>query len=294
MQIISKHIKAKLSTIYPPEEVRQLALMILCHACKLEPYQILAYKDRAVSKEALDEVEDIIAQICLHRPIQYILGTCEFFGLSFFVSEDVLIPRPETESLVELILKSLAKAEASKAADKKIRILDIGTGSGCIAIALAKNMPQAQVYALDISAKALEIAKKNARQNDVLIHCLCCDILKSQSQDISGEKFDIIVSNPPYVTEKEKSNMSLHVLNSEPHLALFVPDEDPLLFYNKIASLGLELLNDGGWLYFEISSIYGKESCELLLHKGYTEVQLLQDLSKKDRTLRAKKPRLQI
>lgn len=199
-----------------------------------------------------------------------------FYGLSFEVDENVLIPRPETEELVEWILKDNKEGG--------LRVLDIGTGSGCIPITLAKFLLHADIASWDISDGALEVARRNCRRNDVKVRLERKDVLQTSS---SEEQFDIIVSNPPYITEKEKAAMEANVLEWEPSVALFVPDEQPLLFYTKIAELGLEMLVSGGRLYFEINRDYGAATVGMLERLGYHHVELRKDLSGNDRMVKA-------
>ena len=222
------------------------------------------------------KVESIIERLKRHEPIQYILGETEFFGLTFHVNENVLIPRPETEELVELILKENNKIG--------LCVLDIGTGSGAIAIALAKHMKNADVSAWDISSKALDVAALNSKSNSATVSFKQIDALSDYPLD---KKFDIIVSNPPYVLENEKELMEQNVLDYEPHQALFVPDNNPLLFYKRIADIASNLLNHKGKLYFEINQAKGKGMLGMLEEKGFTNVTLFQDLSNKDRMVRA-------
>lgn len=204
-------------------------------------------------------------------PIQYIIGKAHFFGMVFQVNPNVLIPRPETEELVDWILSENLKAPKPES----LKILDIGTGSGCIAISLAKNLPHAQVSAIDVSPEALAIANQNAENNAVNLRLIHKDILAT---DDLGETFDIIVSNPPYVRHLEKSTIKKNVLDHEPHLALFVDDHDALLFYRKIADLAMKNLSENGRLYFEINQYLGKETMDLLEQKGFRQMELRQDL----------------
>ncbi|WP_295336605.1 peptide chain release factor N(5)-glutamine methyltransferase [Flavobacterium sp.] len=226
--------------------------------------------------------ESALAELKKHKPIQYILGETEFYGLPFLVNESVLIPRPETEELVSLILKS-TKYEVRST---KLSILDIGTGSGCIPIALKQNLPEAEVYAIDVSEKALAMAKKNAELNQVVVHFRLQDILVMEDL---GQSFDIIVSNPPYVRHLEKAEIQPNVLEYEPHLALFVEDNDALLFYRKIAALAQKHLTANGKLYFEINQYLGKEMVALVESFGFTKVQLHQDIYGNDRMVSAVK-----
>lgn len=212
------------------------------------------------------------------EPIQYIFGKGPFYGREFFVSPATLIPRNETEELVHLIIKENRQAD--------LKILDIGTGTGCIPISLALEMNKPEIYGLDISEEALAVAEKNAAALDAKVTFLICDIL-TQTPDVP--KLDILVSNPPYVLLSEKSQMHQNVLDFEPALALFVSNEDPLLFYRAIAKIGLDLLKTKGKLYFEINQKYGQEVAELMKDLGYSEVRVLKDLNEKERMVFARK-----
>jgi len=250
--------------------------------------------------------ESILSDLKKQKPIQYILGETEFYGLPFLVNENTLIPRPETEELVELIIKQNSKSEIppepkvnGAKLNSKLKILDIGTGSGCIAISLVKNISNVEVYAIDISEEALETAKKNAQINQVEIHFIQADILKINNLEqlpTSNPKlethnpkletqFDIIVSNPPYVRNLEKQEINPNVLEYEPHLALFVEDDDALLFYRKIAQLALKSLSPNGRLYFEINQYLGKETVELIESFGFKNVVLHKDIYGNDRMI---------
>ena len=225
--------------------------------------------NKELSRVELSALEKGLKRLQKHEPIQYILGEIEFFGLPFKVNKNVLIPRPETEELVEWILQDLQEIGKDEP-----RILDIGTGSGCIAVSLAKNLPKALVSAIDISEAALETAKMNAALNGVEVGFLQKDIL---SMGELTEKYDLIVSNPPYVRELEKHEMKPNVLNNEPETALFVKDENPLLFYDKIAKLAQVGLKKNGGLYFEINQYLGKETEQLIREAGM-ETELRKDV----------------
>jgi release factor glutamine methyltransferase len=234
--------------------------------------------------------ESVLSELKKEKPIQYILGETEFYGLPFLVNENTLIPRPETEELVEWIIKS-TKYEIQST---KLRILDIGTGSGCIAISLAKNFPNAEVSAIDVSEKALATAKKNAEINKVEVDFINVDILKINdlvelptSNFQLPTQFDIIVSNPPYVRNLEKAEIKSNVLEYEPHLALFVEDTDALLFYRKIAQLAQQNLSENGKLFFEINQYLGKETVELLEDLGFKNIELKKDIYGNDRMIRS-------
>ncbi|MFK7048675.1 Release factor glutamine methyltransferase [Flavobacterium columnare] len=226
--------------------------------------------------------ETVLGQLKQEKPIQYILGETDFFGMSFYVNEHTLIPRPETEELVNWIIQKVSIVKK----DAKIRILDIGTGTGCIAISLAKNIPMAEVYAMDVSLKVLEVARRNARRNNVAIEFIHQDVLTLEKLDFT---FDIIVSNPPYVRNSEKVEIKKNVLNYEPHLALFVKDEDALIFYRKIAQLALISLNEEGCLFFEINQYLGKDMMVLMEELQFENINLRKDLYGNDRMLLGQK-----
>jgi release factor glutamine methyltransferase len=233
----------------------------------------------------LDEVQLARWNFLLHElsaqvPIQYLLGKTEFYGLTFCVSPDVLIPRPETEELVQWILSEAEHFE-------NLTILDIGTGSGCIPVTLAKHLPQAQISAIDVSEAALQMAQKNAQMNQVSVALIQQDILQTEKLN---DTYNIIVSNPPYVRELEKAEIRPNVLEHEPHLALFVPDDDALKFYRKIAELAMVHLSPNGLLFFEINQYLGTQTVELLHEIGFESVELRKDLYGNDRMIRAIKP----
>lgn len=237
----------------------------------LDEYQLTSEQDA--------KIKQIVERLLKQEPIQHILGVTEFYDLQIQVSKNVLIPRPETEELVEWII--------SNNKGKELNILDIGTGSGAIAIALKKHLSQAKVEAWDISDKALDIAKLNAKNNNVEVVFKQVDVLSEISLE---EKYDIIVSNPPYVLESEKSQMEKNVLTYEPHLALFVPNDKPLLFYDRIAFIGQKLLNPEGQLYFEINRAFGEQTKTMLEEKyKYNSVELKKDISSNDRMILAYK-----
>lgn len=222
----------------------------------------------------------LVEDLKLEIPVQYLLGTTSFYGLDFNVNSSVLIPRPETEELVEWILES----QKTIAETQKLRILDIGTGSGCIAISLAKNLPNASVQAIDVSEKALATAKKNSERNKVDVIFIKQNIL--QTEDL-GQQFDVIVSNPPYVRNLEKQEIKKNVLDNEPHLALFVEDNDALIFYRKIAELAQKNLVPNGQLFFEINQYLGKETVTLLAEMGFKNIELRKDIYGNDRMIKA-------
>lgn len=280
MQKTIEHIKQALATYYPESEVSGFVRYILEHITKRSYHQLLL-SDIHFSEGQTKVVQQYIERLQQYEPIQYIIGETEFFGLPFYVNKHTLIPRPETEELVELVLKENTQYQPS--------ILDVGTGSGCIAIALAKHIPNAKVTAWDFSKGAIEMANKNANLNKVQVKFDQVDVLGEYPTD---QKYDIIVSNPPYILDSEQADMEKNVLDYEPHSALFVPNNKALLFYERITDIGLELLTENGKLYFEINRAKGQETVEMLASKGYYDIELLKDLSKNDRMVSAKRPTL--
>lgn len=269
-----------LQNIYDVMEAESFFYLILEENHQMKRIDLALNADFAFSEKEIQEWNLILEQLKKEIPIQYILGTTEFFGLKFNVNENVLIPRPETEELVEWIIDDQLKFEEAR----KLKILDIGTGSGCIAISLAKNIPKAKVFAIDVSEKALETAKKNAEMIEVSVTFLEKNIL--ETEDLL-EQFDVIVSNPPYVRNLEKKEIKKNVLDNEPHLALFVEDNDALIFYRKITDLAVKNLKKGGKLYFEINQYLGAEMVDLLQNKGFQDVELRKDIYGNDRMTRA-------
>ena len=270
----------QLQSIYDVMEAESFFYLILEDKHQMKRIDLALEPNYEFSEEAIKVWEELVVQLKKEIPIQYLLGNTEFFGLPFIVNENVLIPRPETEELVDWIISEDKKAERQKS----IKILDIGTGSGCIAISLAKNILNATVFAIDVSSKALEVAKLNAKQNDVSVTFLEKNILET---DDLLEQFDIIVSNPPYVRNLEKQEIKKNVLDNEPHLALFVDDFDALIFYRKIAVLATKNLNPNGKLFFEINQYLGQEMTDLLNQSGFTELELRKDIYGNDRMTKA-------
>jgi release factor glutamine methyltransferase len=258
----------ELQTIQEDSEIESFFFILTEFLHNLKRIDVSLHPDFEISETDLGKWKTIISELKTEKPIQYITGEVWFYGLRFEVNENTLIPRPETEELVEWIVDGL------KVKGKVQRILDIGTGSGCIPIALKKEIPNAQVSAIDISEKALEMARKNAFDNQVEVNFIHQDILETESLD---EKYDVIVSNPPYVRNLEKQEIKRNVLDYEPHLALFVDDFDALLFYRKIAQLALKSLEPNGILFFEINQYLGKETVELLEKLGFKNIELRKD-----------------
>lgn len=263
-----------LTPIYDCDEAASLFYIVLEHLHGMRRVDLALQPDFELSDSELRRWNEILCDLKEEQPIQYLLGQADFYGLKLKVTPDVLIPRQETEELVDWIIKDFqAKSGCS--------VLDIGTGSGCIPISLAKNLKNAKVSAIDVSEKALVVARENASTCDVQVQFILMDIL---SADALSEKYDIIVSNPPYVRMLEKHEIRKNVLDHEPHLALFVEDDDPLLFYRKIAALAKKSLNPGGRLYFEINQYLGNETVEML--RGFfDEVILRKDINGNDRMI---------
>ncbi len=270
--IIPYFIK-QLSGIANEREIISWAYISIEYCLGYNRSDCIIHSDKDITREISDKIKQIISELKTIKPLQYILGETEFYGLKFKVNEHTLIPRPETEELVDWVLK-----------DEFSSALDIGTGSGCIPIVLAKHT-KAIVSAIDVSEGALIVAKENAKINGVEINFLQQDILTTTAL----QKADIIVSNPPYVLDKEKELMLDNVLDNEPHLALFVPNDNPLLFYKKIAELAFVSLPENGLLFFEINERFGKETIEMLTKIGFVDIELKKDINDKDRMLKATK-----
>ncbi|MEG2101894.1 MAG: peptide chain release factor N(5)-glutamine methyltransferase [Flavobacterium sp.] len=269
----------ELSPFYDAYEAESFFYLILEDKHKLRQIDLALNHDLTFSEADFIVWNSILEELKKEVPIQYLLGKTHFYGLEFEVNENVLIPRPETEELVEWVINE------NKAIDKKkkIKILDIGTGSGCIAISLAKNLPNAEVYAIDVSKKALETAKRNAISNKVEIIFMLKNVLELE---ILKSNYDIIVSNPPYVRNLEKEEIKKNVLDYEPHLALFVEDNDALIFYRKIADLAKKNLLENGQLYFEINQYLGKEMADLLEEMNFKSIELRKDIYDNDRMIK--------
>lgn len=280
-----------LKTIYDMDELTSVKYLVLSEITSLSKAQLRAFADRALSVDQLQKLGEIIVELQTGKPVQYVLGHTEFYGLPFNVNPSALIPRPETEELVEWILESqesrVKNQEPRVKNQDDLRILDIGTGSGCIPIALKKHLPGARVSALDISAEALKTARQNAELNNVEIEFIEDDILNLSNPSPLTAHYSLIVSNPPYVTEQEKGEMHGNVLDHEPHTALFVPDNDPLIFYNAIADFALAHLKKDGLLFFEINENFGKQTVELLVNKSFKNIELRKDMRGKNRIIKA-------
>jgi release factor glutamine methyltransferase len=264
---------------YPKEEINAFFYRICEQHLNYKRIDVSLKSETLITPETFEYFESLISRLLTYEPIQYILGTTSFFGLEFKVDTNVLIPRPETEELVAWILK---EADSSQ----PLKILDIGTGSGCIAVSLAKHFPNADVYALDVSPAALEMAQYNGQQNGVQLNGIQANVLEWENTEL---QFDIIVSNPPYVRESEKERMAPNVLEHEPHLALFVENNNPLVFYQAIVALSKQALKKQGLLYFEINEYLGQETKALFSSDDFENVQLKTDIFGKNRMMRASK-----
>jgi len=266
---------------YAKEEVESMFYLMIEHFLGLERFILAIDPGIVITKDEEQYMFEGLSKLKNEQSIQYVLGETTFMDLKIMVNESVLIPRPETEELVNWVLEDIENL------DDNLKIIDIGTGSGCIAISLSKLKPNLKVTAMDISNSAIEVAEKNALKNNVDIEFIQADILKIPSLK---ENYDIIVSNPPYVREMEKDQMHNNVLKNEPYLALFVPDEDPLLFYRPLAKLAKNCLTPKGVLYMEINQYLGKEVKEVLEESGFAEIELRKDIFGNDRMIKARQP----
>ena len=271
----------ELAALYDVREAESLGILTLADVTGLSSAKLKAFPDGELTKEQSNSIDNILTELKTGRPIQYILGQAEFYGLPFKVNPSVLIPRPETEELVYWVISSVGSSKLVAG-----NILDIGTGSGCIAISLKKNLPEFNLSAIDISINALLIAKENANLNQVDINFINQDIL-APCPAPTAARYNIIVSNPPYVTIQDKTQMHRNVTDFEPHTALFVPENDPLIFYKAIADFATENLESGGLLFFEINESYGEEIVELLKIKSFNNIELRKDMSGRDRMVKA-------
>lgn len=270
----------QLQGVYDREEIHSFFYILCDFFLQYSRFEVSMALDTVVSAKNITAFEMALLRLKKQQPIQYIVGHTEFYGLTFKVNKHTLIPRPETEQLVDWIISN------HKHQGSGLEILDIGTGSGCIAVALAKNFSKASISGLDISEKALEVAQENAIKNQVLVSFCQKDILETTALE---KKYDVVVSNPPYVRQLEKKAMSANVLDNEPGGALFVPNEDPLLFYRKIAQLALVSLQEKGWLYFEINEYLSKEMDALLNEIGFVNIEIKKDFRAVPRMIKCQK-----
>lgn len=279
---VLQYMQSEIGNLYPEKEFRSIRRIVFEKTTNIQPIDFHIKPNLEVADETFAKIKEIIAELKIYRPVQYVLGSTEFLGLKLKVTPSVLIPRPETEELAEWVIRS------HKFNDNKI--LDIGTGTGCLAIALDRLMIHSQTDGIDVSAEALEVAEENSYMNESIVNFFNYDILLGHNgphSDQFKEHYDIIVSNPPYVTESEKASMLKNVLDYEPPLALFVSDKDPLVFYKAIADFARIKLEWGGMLYFEINPRFSNEIQEMLMMKGFRNVQVKPDLNGKLRMIRA-------
>lgn len=281
-----------ISELYPSEEVQSFFNLLSEKHLGMSRIEMALQPNKAISEENILKFKNAIQRLKNFEPIQYILGETEFFGMPFKVDKNVLIPRPETEELVAWVLECVSNAtdieRSRNGTTGMFEILDIGTGSGCIPIALASKLPEAKITAVDISKGALEVAKQNALFNKVVINFLEVDILNNMAWNLEFKnlEFDYIISNPPYIRELEKEQLEPNVLNHEPATALFVKDEDPLLFYRKIAKFSQQYLKENGTLFFEINEYLSKDVCKMLTIEEFKKIEVKKDIFGKDRMVK--------
>lgn len=291
MQKTISLLKQSLTSLYDSRETDAIVSLLLEEVCGITRVDMIMNPDRKIDDIKAQLLAQYAQRLSQGQPVQYVLGYEYFMGEKFQVNPDVLIPRPETSELVDWIVENYVEKSKGTVEKPVYNILDIGTGSGCIAISLARLINNSTVLAFDISTGALKTAKANAEAQNIKNIQFCqVDILNTENSAYPQpdvDKFDVIVSNPPYVMNNEKKGMDKNVLEHEPHLALFVPDDDPLLFYRAIAKYGKTHLREGGKLYFEINQALGKETCQLLEDSGYSNVELRQDMFGKDRMVSA-------
>lgn len=280
LRTIRSFYQNQLEPIYGKAEAAQLILVLIRHFFEFDRTQLALRTDIRLSESEMLKLHFAVKDLLQHKPVQYITGETEFFGHSFLVKPGVLIPRPETEQLVDMIIKRFDQSNS-------LSIWDLGTGSGCIAISLALALPQAKVTAFDLSEDAIDLTKVNAQRLHATISLQQTDVLEMSPTE--KRKVNVIVSNPPYVRHSERLKMKKNVLNFEPEMALFVPDEDPLLFYRAIAKLAHQSLDEHGELWFEINEAFGKETAEVCENGGLGEVQIYQDIHGRDRFVSALK-----
>lgn len=274
---VLKEIRNELKHIYPPGEIQGISELIFENLLNYSKTDILLNSNTKISKLIYNQIIEIINQLLKNKPIQYILGEAWFYDIKLEVSPDVLIPRQETEELVKWVIEECGS--------RYLELIDLGTGSGCIAVALALNLPNAKVHAMDISARAVKLAEKNALVNNADVKFFVDNIFNPLF--VKSKKFDIIVSNPPYVTESEKPRIDKNVLHYEPLTALFVPDLNSLMYYKAIAALAREALTPGGRLYLEINESKSEEIEELLIRSNFSQIEIRKDINGKFRMVRA-------
>ena len=275
----------KLAQVYDEGEAKAIARLAYEVRFGLTFTDLCLGKDTQLSADDQAQAAEICSRLLQQEPVQYVLGQAEFCGHTIMVNEHVLIPRPETEELCQWVVSEMSDERLEV---RDFSILDIGTGSGCIAVTLAAALPQAEVTAWDISAEALQVARENARRSGVPVTFQQVDMLNTHHVPLSTQ-WELIVSNPPYICYKERAMMESNVLDHEPHTALFVPDDDPLLFYHAIAEYGQKALKVGGWLYFEINPLYADELTDMFCAMSYHDIETKEDQYGKQRMIRAKR-----
>ena len=275
----------KLAQVYDEGEAKAIARLAYEVRFGLTFTDLCLGKDTQLSADDQAQAAEICSRLLLQEPVQYVLGQAEFCGHTMMVNEHVLIPRPETEELCQWVVSEMSDERLEV---RDFSILDIGTGSGCIAVTLAAALPQAEVTAWDISAEALQVARENARRSGVPVTFQQVDMLNTHHVPLATQ-WELIVSNPPYICYKERAMMESNVLDHEPHTALFVPDDDPLLFYHAIAAYGQKALKVGGWLYFEINPLYADELTDMFCAMSYHDIETKEDQYGKQRMIRARR-----
>lgn len=277
---IERTYKDVLSSIYDQDEIQAIYNMVLQDIFEIKPAEYILIKEHEIQADKLDKISTILSELQQGRPVQHIIGKAYFYGHDFHVNEHTLIPRPETEELVHKII-----ADHKNKAD--LKIIDIGTGTGCIPISLGKKLVGSTLWAVDISNEALQVAKTNSQQLNQDVHFISADILEWEYIFSEKQHFDIIVSNPPYITPEEKQDMHINVLSFEPHTALFVEQTAPLIFYDYIADFAKFHLKDNGALYFEINQYLSQQTKDLLVKKGFNHVEIIKDINGADRIIKA-------
>lgn len=279
MRATIQHIKKELTGFYPETEIKAFVRIILENVCGLNYTDQILKIGEVIDLESRKKIVEVVERLKKFEPVQYIFGETEFYGLKLKVTPAVLIPRPETEELVNWIAETVSGDD--------LPIIDIGTGTGCLALSLKKQFPQADVSGVDISEESLEVARQNARLNNLDVTFFNADILRWEEYDWKG--YSLIVSNPPYVRESEKELMEPNVLEYEPGTALFVPDENPLLYYVALSRFAKTHLTENGWLFLEINEMFGSETEELLRKEGFKEIEIKKDLNGKERMVSCRK-----
>ena len=276
----NREIKRRLTLVVGEREAYWMARDIIDDILGYSEVELLIKGNEVLSDFVIGKIDSVVERVERGEPLQYVLGWARFEGNRYMVTPDTLIPRPETQELVDIIISRHGE-------EKDLRVMDVGTGSGCIAISLARGLKFAQVGAIDISQPALEVARENAKMLKTRVNFECRDALSLTPK--RGEKYDIIVSNPPYIAEYERKDMEHSVLDYEPSTALFVPNDDPLRFYRAIASFAIEALSQGGHIYYEINPLFATEMVEMMRGMGYNDIEIINDMQGRKRMLCARK-----